>query len=128
MAGNRFSETEAKDKKPVSVSSLRKAGRILHFLRPYRWLFASGMLVLLFSGLTSMSFPFIAGQLVDSVNNVLKTWSRNEVALLMISVLLVQAGLSFLRVEIFFRVSEQAMRDIRGKLFSKILSLPGTVY
>ena len=106
------------------MDSLRKAGRILFFLRPYRLLFALGFLVLLFSGLTSMSFPFIAGQLVDSVNNVLKTWTRNEVAMLMIAVLLVQAGLSFLRVEIFFRVSEQAMRDIRSRLFSKMLSLP----
>jgi ABC-type multidrug transport system fused ATPase/permease subunit len=82
------------------------------------------MLVLLLSGLTSMSFPFIAGQLVDSVNSVLRTWSRNEIALAMVAVLLVQASLSFLRVEIFFLVSEQAMRDIRLKLFSKILSLP----
>ena len=124
MARNRFEETQPRDKKPLSLDSLRKAGRIIRFLRPYRWLFSAGMLVLLLSGLTSMSFPFIAGQLVDSVNNVLKTWSRNDIALLMIGVLLVQASLSFLRVEIFFRVSEQAMRDIRSRLFSKMLSLP----
>jgi ATP-binding cassette subfamily B protein len=124
MARNRFEETQPKDKKPLSLDSLRKAGRIIRFLRPYRWLFSAGMLVLLLSGITSMSFPFIAGQLVDSVNNVLKTWSRNDIALLMIGVLLVQASLSFLRVEIFFRVSEQAMRDIRSRLFSKMLSLP----
>lgn len=124
MARNRFEETQPKDKKTLSLDSLRKAGRIIRFLRPYRWLFSAGMLVLILSGITSMSFPFIAGQLVDSVNNVLKTWSRNDIALLMIGVLLVQASLSFLRVEIFFRVSEQAMRDIRSRLFSKMLSLP----
>jgi ABC-type multidrug transport system fused ATPase/permease subunit len=124
MAGTRFQEADPRDKKKVSMDSLRKAGRIIRFLKPYRFLFALGFAVLLMSGLTSMSFPFIAGQLVDSVNNVLKTWTRNEVALLMVAVLLVQAGLSFLRVEVFFRVSEQAMRDIRSRLFSKMLSLP----
>lgn len=124
MASSRFQQADLRDKKPVSMDSLRKAGRILQFLQPYRMMFALGFLVLLLSGLTSMSFPFIAGQLVDSVNNVLKKWSRNEVALLMLAVLLVQAGLSFLRVEVFFRVSEQAMRDIRIRLFSKMLSLP----
>lgn len=124
MAKSRFEEVDPKDKKPLSLDAFKRAGRILGFLRPYRGKFLLGMLVLLLSGLTSMSFPFIAGQLVDSVNSMLRTWSRNEVALAMIGVLLVQAGLSFLRVEIFFRVSEQAMRDIRLKLFSKILSLP----
>ncbi len=106
------------------MDSFRRAGRILDFLKPYRGMFAAGMLVLLLSGLTSMSFPFIAGQLVDSVNSVLRSWTRNQIALGMIGVLVVQAVLSFLRVEIFFRVSEQAMRDIRFTLFSKILSLP----
>jgi ABC-type multidrug transport system fused ATPase/permease subunit len=124
MSSSRFQETEAKDKKPVSMDGLKKALRIIRFLQPYRWLFAAGLVVLLLSGITSMSFPFIAGQLVDSVNNALKNWSRNQVALAMIGVLVLQAGLSFLRVEIFFRVSEQAMRDIRTRLFSKILSLP----
>jgi ABC-type multidrug transport system fused ATPase/permease subunit len=124
MARNRFQEVDPKDKKPLSKDALKRAGRILSFLRPYRLRFILGMLVLLLSGLTSMSFPFIAGQLVDSVNSVLRTWSRNEIALAMVGVLVVQASLSFLRVEIFFRVSEQAMRDIRLKLFSKILSLP----
>jgi len=124
MAKSRFQEPDPRDKKPLSADSLKRAGRILSFLRPYRGKFFLGMLVLLLSGLTSMSFPFIAGQLVDSVNSVLRTWSRNEIALAMVAVLLVQASLSFLRVEIFFLVSEQAMRDIRLKLFSKILSLP----
>jgi ABC-type multidrug transport system fused ATPase/permease subunit len=124
MARNRFQEVDPKDKKPLSKDALKRAGRILSFLRPYKLKFILGMLVLLLSGLTSMSFPFIAGQLVDSVNSVLRTWSRNEIALAMVGVLVVQASLSFLRVEIFFRISEQAMRDIRLKLFSKILSLP----
>lgn len=124
MARNRFEEADPRDKKPVSLDALRKAGRIIRFLKPYRLLFGLGMVVLFLSGLTSMSFPFIAGQLVDSVSNVLKSWSRHQVAIMMVGVLVIQAGLSFLRVEIFFRVSEQAMRDIRSRLFGKMLSLP----
>jgi ATP-binding cassette subfamily B protein len=125
MAKSRFSATiDPRDKKPLSKNSLKQAWRIFGFLRPYRGLFISGMVVLLLSGLTSMSFPFIAGQLVDSVSSVFRKWTRNEIALAMCGVLLVQAFLSFMRVEIFFRVSEQSMRDIRFRLFSKIMSLP----
>jgi len=70
-----------------------------------------------------MTFPFIAGQLVDSVQNVFKGWSRNDIALGMIGVLIMQASFSYLRVELFTRVSEQAMRDIRLALYKKMMSL-----
>jgi len=124
MAKSRFVEVEEKDKKPISKVSLKNVRKVLGFLSPYKSTFFAGFLFLILSGLTSMTFPFIAGQLVDSVQNVFKNWSRNEIAIGMFGVLIFQATFSFLRVELFTRVSEKAMRDIRLKLYSKMMALP----
>ena len=124
MARDRFNEVEEKDKKRISKVSLKHVRKILGFLLPYKGTFITGFIFLILSGLTSMTFPFIAGQLVDSVQNVFKNWSRNEIALGMFGVLIFQATFSYLRVELFSRVSEKAMRDIRIKLYSKMMALP----
>lgn len=121
---NRYQGVEEKDKKKISREALQKAGRILGFMRPYRRLFGVGFVFLILSGLTSMTFPFIAGQLVDSVQGVFHGWSRNTIALGMLGVLVLQAGFSFLRVELFSRVSERSMRDIRLALYQKMMRLP----
>lgn len=123
MAKSRYSEVEPKDKKPINKASLKQIWKIFRFLMPYKTLFFSGFAFLLLSGLTSMTFPFIAGQLVDSVQNVFKDWTRHEIALGMFGVLGFQATFSFLRVELFTRVSEQAMRDIRLGLYRKMMYL-----
>ena len=124
MARSRFNEVEEKDKKPISKASAKNVRKILGFILPYKGTFITGFIFLILSGLTSMTFPFIAGQLVDSVQNVFKNWSRNEIALGMFGVLIFQATFSYLRVELFTRVSEKAMRDIRIKLYSKMMALP----
>ncbi len=124
MARSRFNEVEEKDKKPISKVSAKNVRKILGFILPYKGTFITGFIFLILSGLTSMTFPFIAGQLVDSVQNVFKNWSRNEIALGMFGVLIFQATFSYLRVELFTRVSEKAMRDIRIKLYSKMMALP----
>ena len=124
MAKNRFAEVEEKDKKPISKVSVKNVRKILSFIIPYKGTFILGFIFLILSGLTSMTFPFIAGQLVDSVQNVFKNWSRNEIAFGMCGVLIFQATFSYLRVELFTRVSEKAMRDIRIKLYSKMMALP----
>lgn len=121
---SRYQEVEEKDKKKISREALQKAGRILGFMRPYRQLFYIGFVFLILSGITSMTFPFIAGQLVDSVQGVFHGWSRNEIAIGMLGVLVLQASFSFLRVELFSRVSERSMRDIRLSLYQKMMTLP----
>jgi ABC-type multidrug transport system fused ATPase/permease subunit len=124
MARRRFDAPDDKDKKKITRQSLLKSARIFRFLLPYKALFFTGFVFLLLSGLTSLTFPFIAGQLVDSVNNILSGWTRSEIAMGMFGVLIFQALFSFLRVELFTRVSEQAMRDIRLAVFKKMMFLP----
>jgi ATP-binding cassette, subfamily B, bacterial len=48
----------------------------------------------------------------------------NNVTILFVILLILQAAFSFLRVYTFTRVSEQSMRDLRKTLYTKIITLP----
>lgn len=124
----RFGSTDNNDTTPpkkIAKKDLAKALRIFRFILPYRFTFGIGMLFLLFSTLTALSFPYLAGKLLDSATQKTgDTWSINQVSLILLVVLLVQAFFSFFRILLFVRVSEKAMQDIRLALYSHIITLP----
>ncbi|HAI76218.1 MAG TPA: multidrug ABC transporter ATP-binding protein [Microscillaceae bacterium] len=124
----RFGSTDDNDTNPpkkIARKDLAKALRIFRFILPYRFTFGVGMLFLLFSTLTALSFPYLAGKLLDSATQKTgETWSINQVSLILLVVLLVQAFFSFFRILLFVRVSEKAMQDIRLALYSHIITLP----
>ena len=73
-----------------------------------------------------MVLPKGIGLLVDSsVGNptgILK--NRNEIALLLASVMIFQGLFSFMRVLVFAKVNEPALANIRKDLYNKIICLP----
>ncbi|MES2386637.1 MAG: ABC transporter transmembrane domain-containing protein [Bacteroidota bacterium] len=115
---------EEKDKKKVTKAGLKQALRVFSFVKPYRLRFFTGLIFLAFSSLTTMAFPYVTGKLVDSATGVANKVSRNDIALSLIGILMLQAAFSFIRVAIFATVSENTMRDIRTALYSRILCLP----
>jgi ATP-binding cassette subfamily B protein len=123
MARGNFS-VDDKDKKKITTQGLRKALQVFRYIGPYKYTFAAGFFFLIISGLTSMVFPFITGKLVDSAVGNLAGFNRNQMALALIGVLLVQGVFSFSRIQLFAKVSENAMRDIRTQLYEKMVFLP----
>ena len=114
------------EKRPVNKASLNKLGRIFNYMKPYMGMFVAGLVFLLFSSLTLLAFPELAGRLVDAASGE-SDWYLNDVdhiALLLLGVLLVQSIFSFFRVYLFARVSERSMADIRLDLYTRLLSLP----
>jgi len=114
------------EKRPVNKASLNKLGRIFNYMKPYMGLFITGLVFLLFSSLTLLAFPELAGRLVDAASGK-SDWyltDVNHIALLLLGVLLVQSFFSFFRVYLFARVSERSMADIRLDLYTRLLSLP----
>ncbi len=120
------------DKKKITKAGLNKALRMLRYMVPYKWYFVGGMVFLVFSSLTALSFPYLTGQLVDSAvaqaKGNLQHYDRNLIALSLIGILLVQGIFSFSRVWLFARVSEFTLRDIRLALYSRIVALPLPFY
>lgn len=118
---------DRQNKKPVSF---RQFIGIFRFIYPYRTRFILGMLCLLVSSVVSLSFPYVAGKLLDIASGT-STWftnNLNQVAVLLLGILIVQAFFSFARVYLFTYVSEYTMADVRSRLFNQYMTLPMAYY
>lgn len=125
MAKKRGTVLDPEEKRKLNKENLGKLGGIFRFLMPYRLAFFSGLVFLLFSALTLLSFPFVAGKLIDTAQG--GSWIVNDVnsiAWILIGILAVQSIFSFFRVWLFALVSEQSMRDIRKELYTRLVRLP----
>lgn len=143
---NRWTPVEEKDKKKITRKSFQTALRIFAFIKPYRLAFATGMLCLLLSTLISLSLPYLMGKLIDTglsanfsgmmqnansaVTNAMNSTginalfgNTNTVAIVLISLLVMQALISFFRIYFFATVTEKAMADVRLHLFDKLITL-----
>ncbi|GAA0879224.1 ABC transporter transmembrane domain-containing protein [Algoriphagus jejuensis] len=129
MAKKRGTALDPEEKRKLNKQNLSKLGGIFRFLLPYRWAFFSGLVFLLFSSLTLLTFPFVAGKLIDTAQGT--SWIVNDVnsiAWILVGILAVQSIFSFFRVWLFALVSERSMRDIRLALYSKLVRLPMTFF
>ncbi len=66
MASRRNRNSDDAKPAKLSKSALRKFFRLFRYIRPYRWAFAAGLILLLFTSLLSMAFPGLMGKLVDA--------------------------------------------------------------
>lgn len=129
MAKKRGNALEEHEKRKLTKQNLSKLGGIFRFILPYKLNFFLGMLFLIFSSLTLLTFPYVAGKLIDTASG--KTWlvdDINGIAFILLGILLVQSIFSFFRVWLFAKVSERSMRDIRISLYSQLVQLPMTFF
>ena len=117
---------EEGEKKPFTRSNLRKLLGIFRFVLPYKNIFSVGLVALALSSATVLSFPFLAGKLLDVASgqkNFFLT-SINQIALALLGILAVQSIFSFIRVYTFSIVSERTLADLRLAVYEKIIWLP----
>ncbi len=129
MAKKRGSALEEHEKRKLNKQSLNKLGGIFRFVLPYKANFALGMMFLLFSSLSLLLFPYVAGKLIDSASG--ESWIVNDIngiAFILLGILLVQSVFSFFRVWLFAKVSERSMRDVRISLYRQLVQLPMTFF
>lgn len=129
MAKKRGTALEEHEKRKLNKQNLSKLGGIFRFVLPYKFNFFLGMLFLAFSSLTLLTFPFVAGKLIDAASG--EEWlvtGINNIAFILLGILLVQSIFSFFRVWLFAKVSERSMRDIRIALYRQLVQLPMTFF
>ncbi len=114
---------DPKDSVKVTKKNLSKAIKIFRFIIPYKWTFVLGMVFLLLSNMTTLSFPLLIGEMTKVIEGKSK-FQINEVTLFFFAILIIQSILSFFRIYTFAQVSEKAMRDVRQTLYAKIITLP----
>ncbi|HHG83938.1 MAG TPA: ATP-binding cassette domain-containing protein [Bacteroidetes bacterium] len=117
---------EKKERIKVSKEGWRTARKMFSYLRPYRGTYLAGMVFLVLSTITTLGFPYILGQMVNTASGK-QDWflgQIDQIALLLLAIVVAQMIFSFLRVYTFSIVTQKAMADIRKDLYSKLLYLP----
>ncbi|AYL95743.1 ABC transporter ATP-binding protein [Mucilaginibacter celer] len=126
---NSGAKTEAElPKAKINRSSLRNVGKLLTYLKPYRWKFIAGLVFLFLSSLVGLAFPAILGALIDAAQGFYKykylPHGLNAIAIMGFSILFAQAFISFFRVVWFVQVAERSLADIRRDTYFKLITLP----
>ncbi|MFZ4543399.1 MAG: ABC transporter ATP-binding protein [Saprospiraceae bacterium] len=107
----------------------KKAVKIFSYLKPYRYQFFIGLLLLGISSMVFMIFPQASGELLDIATGTSKRgYTLNQVGIGLLIILVVQSFISYTRVMLFNYVSEYSMADIRKALYNKIITLPITFF
>lgn len=97
------------------------------YFHPYRLKFLLGLGCLFASSLISLLFPYVAGKLIDAASKPLKSElldGINEIAGVLIFILIIQSFFSFFRILLFSEVSERALADLRADLYGHLIRQP----
>lgn len=109
----------------VSRESLREALAIFEFVKPYRWQFIAGLVLLFLSSTVFLIFPRIIGQMLDiAQGKVAENINLTNISFSLIGILIFQGIVSYFRVMMFAQVSEKGTADIRVALYRRLISLP----
>jgi ATP-binding cassette, subfamily B, bacterial len=119
-------EQKEEQKPKVTLASLRESLSIFEFVRPYRWSFIIGLVLLFLSSTIFMVFPYVVGLMMDVAQGEQVPINLNmwQIALLLMGVLAFQGATSYMRVMLFAKVSENSSADIRKAVYQKLISLP----
>jgi len=127
---NYNSNGSVKDETPkakLNKENFKQALLIFAYIKPYRWKFAAGLLFIALSSVTTMAFPYLLKQLIDSAGQLQKNnfhFTTGNIALMMIAVLSVQMFFSFMRIYVFTSVGENALADLRKDIYQRMITMP----
>ncbi|MBL7802706.1 MAG: ATP-binding cassette domain-containing protein [Saprospiraceae bacterium] len=108
----------------LSRESLREALKIFAFVKPYRWQFIAGLVLLFLSSTVFLVFPKIIGQMLDVAQGLSPNVDLWQIGMWLVGVLVFQAVVSYFRVLMFAEVSEKGTADIRVALYKRLISQP----
>ncbi|MBH83474.1 MAG: multidrug ABC transporter ATP-binding protein [Flavobacteriales bacterium] len=104
-------------------TSLKRAGRLFQYLKPYRIEFYFGLFFLFLSTVASLIFPALMGNLVDSASDKLVN-NINQIAIALLVLFALQAIFSYFRIVLFVNVTEKTLAIIRQETYAHLIKLP----
>jgi ATP-binding cassette subfamily B protein len=114
------------DKRALNRSNMKNLMGVFRFVLPYKWPLVLGIISLILSSATLLSFPYFAGILLDIASGKPVTYftTINEVGIVLILILFIQSIFSFTRVYTFSITSERTLSDLRQAVFRKMVWSP----
>jgi ABC-type multidrug transport system fused ATPase/permease subunit len=129
-SGNGASPESDVPKAKLNREGLGEAYKLFAYLLPYRATFIPGFIALFVTAGLSMVFFYIMSTLVGgsrlapTVDADALAENINQVALIMVSVLGVQAFIAYWRIRWFAKAGERALADIRVDVYGRLIRLP----
>lgn len=121
-------DVEEIDKKVrINKENWRQTVSMMRFMYPYRFYFSAGLLFILLSSVSTLAYPKLLQQLIDAAVSSSENTHRfnaDQIALLMMGLLLFQMVFSFGRVYFFTYSGEHALADLRKEVYNRMISLP----
>lgn len=114
--------TETKKRK-ITKDSLKNLWKLYSYILPYRVEFILGIILLMFSSLPSLAFPYLIGQLFDAGDKALFD-EITVYALVLVGLLGFQALFSYFRVVLFVNVTEKSLAALRQATYNHLIKLP----
>jgi ATP-binding cassette, subfamily B, bacterial len=97
---------------------------IFKFIKPYRWAFILGLILIVISSALVMIFPGAAGEMANTAIGEPKfDLTVEQYGLLFLVILILQGVMSYYRTILFAIVSEKGMADVRKALYDKMITL-----
>ncbi len=119
-------------KAKLDRESVRQALELFRYLRPYRLRFLAALLALFLTSLLSLSFPYLAGSIIDAAVASSKTGRAmsgvDQTALVLLGVLAAQSALAFFHTLSFASVGQRSLVDLRRDTYAKLIALPMTFF
>lgn len=110
-------------KKKVTKDGLKRLMRLFRFVRPQRWTFISGLFFLVLSSLTTLVFPALLGDLMDSATT--KSLDQiNRIGWILVSIFIVNAVFSYFRIYLFAVVTQKTLALLRQTTYNHLIKLP----
>ncbi|RFZ84702.1 ATP-binding cassette domain-containing protein [Mucilaginibacter terrenus] len=115
-------------KAKIDKQTLRKIGKLVSYIKPYRGKFIGGLLFLIISSLVGLAFPGFFGALIDASQGIQRfTFIPANLATIgkiAVVVLFLQGFVSFFRITWFVQVAENALAALRRDTYFKLVTLP----
>lgn len=125
-SGNSPSEELPKPK--LNKELFKKALQLFSYLKPFKGKFIAGMVFLILSSLTMLTFPALLGAMIDAAQGKQTyewlTPSVKHIGIVSMSFLFFQSIMSFFRIRLFVEISEKALAQIRRDTYHKLITLP----
>ena len=118
-------------KAKLDRETLSQALELFRYLRPYRGRFSAAVAALFATSLLSLSFPYLAGSIIDAALLTKGSTSMadaDRTALLLMGILALQAGLSFFHSLSFAVAGQRSLVDLRRDTYARLISLPMTFF
>ncbi|RTY94890.1 ABC transporter ATP-binding protein [Flavobacterium sp. GT3R68] len=110
-------------KAKINKTTLHKSLLIFKYAGQNKWKFYVGLFFLLLTGATALAFPKLMGVLVDCVKNK-NAEQADQIALMLIGILLLQSFFSFFRLSLFINFTENTLVNLRLALYTNLIKLP----